>query len=307
MNLFILILLISVFLLATVTKGAFKKGLRGIFLELIIIITGIVLGPSFMNFMNYRLLYEMEPLLLMALAWIGISIGMELHYQILNKFSWRFYLFTIIEFSITYISIAQFLPFLSNLKLLPYLSSQTVEAIAVIGSLSSPFHIFAVASKEKKYDYVKFSSSFDGVLAIFLFQLLLIINHPMHQYLPLQFSPFQLLLLILSISILLGLLLYWSISFKFKRNEYTLIAIGFTLITGGSAGINFFSPLFVGLIVGVIATNLSPRYFIFSKILSSGEKPIFFLFLFLAGLSIEGSFSFKILFLAWVITFPAML
>ena len=306
-NAFILSLLIIVFLLSAISSGIIKAGLKGARFELAILTLGMLMGPSFLNLLNYQVFYQMEPLLLMALAWTGISVGMQLHTSILSKFSWSYYVFTLVEYLTTYILIYLLLLWIGEVGLLPGVRNSAIHIIAAIVAISSPFHIFSTAGRGEEFNLVKFAGSFDGIIGIILFQLILIIDHPSRFFEITHFTTLQLFLVVLSLSIIIGLMLYWAISFRFKKNEFTLLSIGFTLVIGGTAGINLFSPLFMGLVVGLIATNLSPRYFIFSRTLISGEKPIFFLFLFLAGVSAESALPLRIIALVVVVVVFARL
>ncbi len=294
-NFFILILLAVVFFLSAISGGIIKAGLRGALFELTIISLGMLLGPSFLGILNYNIFYQMEPILLMALAWTGMSLGMQLNANVLGKFTWHFYFYTIVEYFVTYLLVYAILFFVYGLGILGDVRPSAIHVIAAITSISSPFHIFSAAGREPRFDYVKFAGSFDGIIAILLFQLILILDHPASYFKVTHFTTSQLFLMVFSLSIILGLILNWAISFRFKRNEFTLLAIGFTLVVGGAAGINLFSPLFVALVVGIIATNLSPRYFIFARTLSAGEKPIFFLFLFLSGISAESVIAIRVI------------
>ncbi|GEM_PF-6108895 len=289
MNLSFVLILVFIFVVAGISSYVVKKGVSPGILELVIILAGFTFALPFLGIVDSSIIAEMEPLFLMAFAWIGILVGLQLNWKILKRFSPFFYLFTVSEYFVSSFFVIAGLLLLRRWNSIPELSMFTILTIGIVSSVSSPFYIFSASGREKIYDYVKFAGSMDGVLGILLFQILFLLKMPITIYSSGNFTLSQYTLFVFSISLLVGLLFYWSTSLRLKRHEYTLLAIGFALVTGGSAGINLFSPAFTGLMVGLILANLSSRNFILNNVFSAGERPVFFLFLFVAGMVLNFS------------------
>jgi len=282
---FSILIIVGSFLVATMFPKFISLGLKGIALELVVIFIGLLLGKYFLNLINYSFFLSIEPLFLAALAWVGLLVGEQFNVEMLKKFDRKYYYFSFLEMFFPFIFVYFALLGFSKVVYMPVERWTTFLLLATLSVFTSIFHIYLNSkSKDIVANFLKFSSSFVIIIGIFVFQLILFLNHPVNTLFERIFSPVEWLAIMVFVGLLIGILYIFLTRPKLQNTELSVINLGFVLLIGGVSNIFFVTPLFLGEIVGMLLTNFSTKNDFFYGILQKGEKPAFLMILFLSGL-----------------------
>ena len=249
---------------------------------------GLALGNQGLGLLERHMLENLEPVVDLALGWIGILFGLQFEIKRLRRYPPRFFettlfqsLFTIaLMGAVMYLALGRFIPGQGvSLWRLLFL-------IAAVGAVSSPAEITLAISagggvKRKFARLVHYVTSLDPLLpvVIFAFTAGFYYSRAGGGIIPaLEWTVVSAL-----IGLVLGLLFYSYARHRHSENELAMMIIAFTIFSGGIAVYLNLSSLFVNIVLGVTLANLLPTSERIFRVLVSRERPILIVLLVLVG------------------------
>lgn len=255
------------------------------------IVIGIILGPYGLGFLTLDVIDRIEPLLNIALGWIGLMFGFQLRFRDLKLLPLSNYSIAGIEALITYaLTLGVFLVagyVLFQNSSLEYGISSFAFVLAAIAAASSPAVVAAVVRRMKAHGRVsrlmRYAAGFDNVISVALFGLAYPFFHLTYQRGDMVMPGWGWLAISIASGLLLGILFHFFTTPKASSNENTMIAVGMVVLSSGIAAYLHLSALFINLIVGAVLCNFSERQDRFYRLLISAEKPLYGILLIIAG------------------------
>ncbi len=240
---------------------------------------GLILGAAPLAILGPETIELLSPAINLGLGWIGLLFGIQFEWAQLQRIPMRFMVITLIQALVTFLLVLAGLG-LINVFMGNNLSVSGVLVLAAIASLSSPTCLVFMQSHlnfpHQIRHLIQYISSLDSVVGITIFGLVLSLRVDMGWLFQLP----EYLLLASSLILIFHLLTRYILS----RQELLILTIGLVVFSSGLAEIFGLSALYLNFLMGVGLINLpSLNHRAFAKILHSQEKPIYIIFLVLAG------------------------
>lgn len=260
----------------------FRTGTHFLFL-------GMALGPHLLGILTETAIRQLFPLLGLGLGWIGFLFGLQMDRRNLRQFPPAFFLLALGQAGLT------FLLFLAvgwaSLSVLGH--SGQVELLLLVGAaatacVSTPAGIALISTnflvKGKVRDLLFFVASLDALVGIAALQLAYALFPPgnLVSGAPV-WTDFLWILAALGLGVVCGILFLWLTRPRPGGEELVLFLLGIAAFSSGAALQLQLSPLFVSVTMGAVVANLSPEPERVYRVLHEWEKPIYVVFLILAG------------------------
>ncbi len=266
------------------------------------IFIGILLGPSFLNFIGAELQDTFIPVKDIALGILAVAIGGELRFSYLQKMWGDLCRVFFIESLLTLVVVAS----------LTTLISGSLALGLILGTLalaSAPNTTIAVFREYKlKGDFPRTVLSLvalDNLFCLLLFGLIIGFLGMFHggieeantNGLLVFLGVLGNLFLSFFLGVLLGMLqVYLNRTVK-SDNELLVWALGLIFLGVGASLMLGLQPLFTAMVMGLTVVNMSPRPQRFFNSLRSIDTPILIIFLTLAGAKINLAMLYQVGFL----------
>jgi len=260
----------------------FRTGTHFLFL-------GLALGPHALGLLTEPAIRQLFPLLGLGLGWIGFLFGLQMDRRNLRQFPPAFFLLALGQAALTFIF---FLALgWASLSVLGY--SGRVELLLLVGAaatacVSTPAGIALISTnflvRGKIRDLLFFVASLDALVGIAALQLAYSLFPPGNLTAGFSLGPDLLwVLAALGLGVVCGILFIWLTRPRPGREELVLFLLGIAAFSSGAALQLQLSPLFVSVTMGAVVANLSPEPERVYRVLHEWEKPVYVVFLILAG------------------------
>lgn len=251
------------------------------------ILIGLVLGPQFFNFLNNKIILSLEPLVSLAIGWIGLLFGLQLRWRNLTRFPLNYHLFASVQSLITFLVIGLCMG-VTYYLISPSLFSNRLEAViilAALGSMSAPFSIARIMIekrvKGRLANLLQFVTSLDSFWGIIIAGMTMAVFHPSSvQWLT---STWHWVVLSGFISVTLAFLFLFLIRLRFKQEELFLLVLGLVIFISGIGFYLRLSPIFMTMIAGIVLAQFPRDSEKVMRILHQAEKPTYLFLLIFAG------------------------
>jgi hypothetical protein len=260
----------------------FRTGTHFLFL-------GFILGPQLLGLLSQDAVQQLFPLLGMGLGWIGFLFGLQLDRRNLNQFPLSFHLLALGQ------AVFVFFFFLGVgwLGLLTVGQTGRVPQLLVMGAaatacISTPAGIALISTnylvRGKVRDLLFFVASLDALVGIAGLQVVYALYPPGDLGVGLPLTP-RLVWVVaaLCLGAICGILFIWLTRPRPGGEEMVLFLLGIAAFAGGAALELQLSPLFVSVTMGAVVANFSPDPQRVFRVLQEWEKPIYVVFLLIAG------------------------
>ena len=252
---------------------------------------GILMSSSFLNLLDTQTLKSLEPVSGLILGWIGLIYGFQFEIKKIKRFSFDFFLSTLIEgfitFSVVFFGVYFLLSFLNlniNMKIMGVL---TIAAASACSAQTSIVLFTSDGSYNKKViTLLKYISSIDGLHALLIFCAVFLIQQPVYDKNWLIYQSYF-ILYITGVPLVLCYLYLIFFSNRIYEKTIAIVIIGMVLISSGAALIINFSPLLINFFLGFCIVNISRKKEYIFNLLISIEKPVYLLLLVFLGASIK--------------------
>ena len=67
------------------------------------ILIGVILGPQLFNFLNNNIIDSLNPLISMAIGWVGLLFGLQLRWRNISRFPKNYMVFTYLQTIVTFL------------------------------------------------------------------------------------------------------------------------------------------------------------------------------------------------------------
>ncbi len=260
----------------------FRTGTHFLFL-------GFILGPLLLGLLTHDAVRQLFPLLGLGLGWIGFLFGLQLDLRHLRQFPLNFFILAFGQAILTFLfflgigwlGLAAFhrTDEVALLLLMGMAATACVSTPAGIALISTNFHV-----KGRVRDLLFFVASLDALVGITALQLTYGLFPP--EGTAGEFAGISGLVWVvpaLGLGVICGILFLWLTRPRPGGEELVLFLLGIAAFSSGAALQLQLSPLFVSVTMGAVVGNMSPDPQRVFKILQDWEKPIYLVFLMLAG------------------------
>ena len=260
----------------------FRTGTHFLFL-------GLILGPHVLGLLTDGAIRQLFPLLGLGLGWIGFLFGLQLDRRNLSHFPPAFLILALGQAVFTFL----FFLGVGWLGLMVLGFGSRVEVLLLMGAaatacISTPAGVALISTtfrvKGKVRDLLFFVASLDALVGIVALQATYALFPPGAMVGEISLAPGLLgILAALGVGVVCGILFLWLTRPRPGGEELVLFLLGIAAFSSGAALQLQLSPLFVSVIMGAVVANLSPEPQRVYRVLQEWEKPIYVVFLMLAG------------------------
>lgn len=253
------------------------------------VFVGFLLGPEVLGLISAEALAQLDPLLALALGWVGFLFGLQLDRETLKQFPSRFFVVAGVQAVLT---LAIFLllgwALLESVGQAGEVQMLLLGAAAATACTTTPAGIALVSTnflvRGKVRELLFFVASIDALIGITALQVVYSIYHPSQLVLNLaEVPPAGWTVLALGLGVLCAILFLWLTRARPGSEELVLLLLGISALVSGGALQLQISPLFVAAVMGAVVANLhADRQRVFS-VLQQWEKPLYVVLLILAG------------------------
>ena len=275
----------------TFTSFSLPAGARLIFLTgTEFILVGAALGSGMIGLLDSATISSLTPIFCLGLGFIGLIFGIQFEYDKIKLFPDRYILIALIQAVVTVAVV--FFPFYFILAYLfdgdrqPILFASLVLAITAGCTAQTSLALLSRESYmagSKLMELLRFISSFDALLGLTYFGFILCL---MHAFSPFGFERgigFQWLAVSLAMGVVMGFILHLLTQVNCSDKELLIFVFGLIVFSGGISLYFRLSPLFINMVIGITAANLPGSKERIFNLLARMEKPIYIIFLILAG------------------------
>ena len=250
---------------------------------------GFLLGPHALGLLTVEAIEQLFPLMALGLGWVGFLFGMQLDREHLRQFRPSFYLFAFGQAALTFgiFALLAWLGFhLAGVR--GEVVQLLVLGAAAVASVTTPAGIALVSTTFMAKGEVRrllfFVASVDAVVGIVALQAIYAFYHPADLLFGLgHVAAPGWIVAALGLGVILGILFLWMTRRKAGPEEMVLVLLGIAALGSGAALQLHLSPLFVSVVLGAVVANLSPKRQRVFGVLERWEKPVYLVFLLLAG------------------------
>ncbi len=250
---------------------------------------GVFLGPGFLGLLSQDSIRQLFPLLGLALGWIGFLFGLQLDRRNLRQFPWAFHTVALGQAILTLILFL--VP--GGLILAALGRAGPVELLLLAGAaatacVSTPAGIALISTnylvRGRVRDLLFFVASLDALVGILALQVtyVLLPSGSLVGDMPLALGMGW-MVAALGLGVICGILFLWLTRPRPGSEELVLFLLGISAFASGAALQLQLSPLFVSVTMGALVANLSPDPQRVFRVLQEWERPIYVVFLILAG------------------------
>ncbi len=262
-------------------------GLKGeTLLGIELILIGALLGPQGINLITRDALEGVSPVFALGLGWIGMSVMIEMDLKQFRRMPVELGLYSliasVITFAVSYVLLRLVLAQLPVVSKFDWALMLAVLTIPVAPEVLAA-RARALGQRSRELSRLVTLGILDDVFSI-LFYLLIF---PLLTSRITGVSYFKNLIYSLIIGFVTALILNLLTIPSRKRSELLLILLGIVFLASGLSAMLGISPFLTCSICGLAVANSSIKRLRIAEVLQKAERPVFFLFLVLAGGLIE--------------------
>lgn len=259
------------------------------------LILGFLLGPQVLGLLTQDSLRQLFPLLGMGLGWIGFLFGLQLDRRNLRQFPIALHLLALGQ------AVLVFLIFvgIGGLAILGAGVSGRTPMLLLLGAgatacISTPAGVALISTnyrvRGKIRDMLLFVASLDALVGISALQTVYALFPPGDPAVGLPLLPrLTWIVAALGLGVICGILFLWLTRPRPGGEEMVLFLLGIAAFASGAALQLQLSPLFVSVVMGAVVANFSPEPQRVFRVLQEWEKPIYVVFLMIAGALLDFS------------------
>jgi Kef-type K+ transport system membrane component KefB len=258
--------------------------------SLFFLILGAVIGPSGLQLIEPYVLKQMSPIVVIGLGWIGFLYGSTLEFRALRKFRNQMFWTALGEALATFVLVGGAFLAMAKIGWLEWDPFATI-LLASTAACTAPLQRLLGTPEKGEHASVElahFCSRLDDLPGLLALGLLFSVTPPRVGD-SLVFSVFFWFVVQLVLGAVFGWItdyLYHSIETsegKTDAGELTLVFFGMLCLSSGFAAYLSLSPLFVGVVSGLVFANSSQHVESLAGALAEKEHTVFVLFLLVSG------------------------
>lgn len=252
------------------------------------ILSGLILGPSFLNIITGDVYQSLAFVNELALGILAITVGAELHREMIKKLGKELAILSIGNTALSFILVTAG----------TYFMGMPLTYASILGALSltvSPAGVVSMVKERKAKGEMTQTLlglvAFDNLVAILVFGFVVAFVETTGNV---NVDEFSLILAVLSdilFAALIGVASGFFASFFIRKeltNDKLLVILGAVILfNSGIASVLGLSPVLVNIVSGATITNLTNRKVLVAQVINRMELPIFVIFLTLAGAHLD--------------------
>jgi hypothetical protein len=250
---------------------------------------GLALGPNALGLLTEDAIRQLFPLLGLALGWIGFLFGLQMDRRNLSHFPPAFHLLALGQAALTFVLFLA----VGWIGLRALGGTGQVETLLLLGAsatacISTPAGVALISTnyqvRGRVRDLLFLVASLDALVGIAALQLAYSLFPPGTLVTGIGMAPgFLTILTALGLGVVCGILFIWLTRPRPGSEELVLFLLGIAAFSSGAALQWQLSPLFVSVTMGIVVANLARDPQRVFQVLQDWEKPIYVVFLILAG------------------------
>lgn len=254
------------------------------------IFIGAILGTSGLNIIDLESIKLLEPFLLFGLCWIGFLFGLQFEIRLLKSLPRFYFSITVIQALITCTIVTVMMAALLH-YFLDISGSVLLMLATAFGCIAACTAQSALAIVSRRYqvqnrgllELMRYISSVDGIIALFIFTIVLSFYRGSGDETILRNSIFTWVTISLSMGIIPAVILIILSKTKFSQQEFIVFVIGIMLFCAGLSHHLNHTPLISGLICGIIVANFCRHRIRALSTVVLAEKSIYIFLLIIIG------------------------
>jgi hypothetical protein len=254
------------------------------------VFVGFALGDRMIGLLDEATIRSLTPLFSLGLGLIGLLLGLQLEVPMLRRFPGSWFRITVTQAAVT--MVVTFVPSWFLLQaVLDMQGSSLLLASLVLASTAActAQSALAILARElgvggtRTMGLLRYVSSLDAAVGILVFGAAFCLLKTTSLAGSIVPASLQWFVLTVAIGIATGYLLHHLTRIRCSEEELLLFVLGMVLFGSGVALYLRLSPLFVNLVMGIVATNQPGPKSRILNLLFRLEKPFYVVFLVLAG------------------------
>ncbi len=253
------------------------------------LLIGFALGPEGLGLLGHQAIEQLFPFLALGLGWVGFHFGLQLDRRSLAHFPLAYHAFAVAQAILTFglffvggwavFRLAGIEGDASTLLLLGAAATAAITTPAGIAMVSSNFLV-----RGNVRDLLFFVGSLDAAVGIVALQVVYALYRPEAMAAGIGPVPqFALVGVALGLGLVCGIVFLWLTRVRPAGEELVLFLLGICAFASGAALRWGLSPLFVSVTMGAVVANLGRDRERVFRVLQRWEKPVYLVFLLLAG------------------------
>lgn len=264
----------------------------------IFLILGVLIGPQGANVFTSDILDQLNPVLVIALGWIGFLYGSHLEWRLLKRYPGPLYLAGMLESLLVFILVAWGCLWLLNnwggdlTNGGDLLSASLILGICAAGT--APAGLFQLTSGRamavKDINALRFMSAVDDIPPLLILAISDAWIRGSSQWMGAGTGGWVWMAITLSLGCGLGLITHWLYPRGEDPGHGAIVLLGVVSLGAGAANLLQLSPLFVLVLAGAVFANLSHRKESAYGLLAEREHSLYAVFLLVAGMLLNFDF-----------------
>ena len=251
---------------------------------------GLYLGRHGLNVLSPRVLTGLTPLISLGLGWIGFLFGFQLEYKYLKKFPKKYIELSLFQFLFILIFVSPVL--LVMLRWLypstqMYLLYGLAVSLALLAGINSPTLLNAVSSSLSKrgsyFFLARFLVSVGGFWGIMGLALIASFWHYPFFKSGIILNGALILITSTLVPAIMGYFFHLLTKKRTSEQDLLVYLLGMVFFISGAAFYFNLPPLYVGMVLGIVFSNLTKMHEKIYPLLLSTKKPLYITFLMLIG------------------------
>ncbi|MDJ0763198.1 MAG: cation:proton antiporter [Myxococcota bacterium] len=258
------------------------------------IFVGLALGSQLLGALDTPTILGLNPLLHLALGWIGLMFGIQLDIPEIRRFPRQYFMLAGVQALSTVIIC--FVPLLVILSAAGVTTDQLAFAGALaLGAMAVPtgqsslalVHRALKLKRNKLTEILSYSAGIDAALGLAVFGFVFCYLRTS----AVPGSPWLISTMYFFVSIgagvIMGIMLHLLTRIRCSQEELLLFTIGTVVFSAGVATSLGISPLFITAVGGAVLANVRGAKTRVLRVLTSLEKPFYIVVLIIGGASVE--------------------
>ncbi|MEJ2207007.1 MAG: cation:proton antiporter [Gemmatimonadota bacterium] len=252
------------------------------------LVIGFLLGPSGLSLITDEAAQQLSPLLALGLGWVGFHFGLQLDRESLRHFKLRVHLVALGQALLSFalflggaLALLELFGIAADVPLLLPLGAAATAAVTTPAGIALVSSNFLVRGKVR--DLLFLIGSLDAVVGITALQLTYSFYRPSLPGNPAAGGSLLYTAAATALGLALGIVFTWLTRRRPRSEELVLYVLGACAFTAGAALQWGLSPLFLSAVMGFTVANLGRERARVFLLLQRWEKPVYLIFLLLAG------------------------
>jgi Kef-type K+ transport system membrane component KefB len=255
------------------------------------LVLGVLLGPHVTGLFSPAALEAFQPLVVLGIGWMGITTGMPVRLTQLVRIPAVAYRLSLVESVVTLalVSIGAASAFAYGFQLDQASALVPAIALGAIAVASTPAGLDVAFGGRRRsvpvLQQIEVAHGMDGMISVLAFGGLIAFLHDADPLMIRSLTTTEWIAVTLGIGTLGGTLFHLFLGNEESPDRLVIALGGAVILTSGAAAYLQLSPSLATFVMGVILANSLRRPGPVAEVLRSGERPLYYMLLVIAGVS----------------------